>query len=371
MIQELEQELFYQIALTQTNNIGDVLARQLLSKFGSASSVFRAPKKELEKIFNFGATRVQSLLTQIDEKRIFQEIDFIQKHQIQPLFILDDAYPKRLRECNDAPILLYYKGNVSLNATKVISIIGTRMHTDYGLRMTESLIDGMKNWEDVLIISGLASGIDGIAHRQAVQQGIPTVGVIAHGLDTIYPAANRSLAKEMLGNGGLLTEFPSKTIAEKQNFPIRNRIVAGLSDVTVVIETDTKGGSMITAKLASSYNREVAAFPGRAIDPKSRGCNYLIYTQIAQMINNANELQEIMGWENLNKNQKSVQGKLFLSLSEEEQSIIQILESSESLHIDEITIKSGYSDSKLASILLSLELNGLLKSLPGKRFRLK
>ena len=200
-------------------------------------------------------------------------------------------------------------------------------------------------------------------------QGIPTVGVIAHGLDRMYPAQHRNLAKEMVESGGLLTEFPMNTIADKQNFPIRNRIVAGMSDVTVVVETDEKGGSMITAKLATSYNRDVAAFPGRTIDQKSRGCNYLIKTNIAQMITNADDLASLMNWET-NENKIVIQKKLFSSLSKEELTITEILGDSEGIHVDELQLKTAIPNSKLAALLLSLELEGIVKTLPGKRYRL-
>lgn len=366
---EKEQELFYQIALSQTANIGDRLARVLLGHFGSAKDIFLAKAKELEQIAQFGNLRINSLKKAIDQHKIEQEINFIQKHKIQALFLNDKNYPKRLKECNDAPILLYYRGNANLNATKVVSIIGTRLNTDYGLRCTETLLDGLKMHEDVLVVSGLALGIDGIAHKKSMMHGIPTVGVIAHGLDRMYPAQHRNLAKEMVENGGLLTEFPMNTIADKQNFPIRNRIVAGMSDVTVVVETDEKGGSMITAKLATSYNRDVAAFPGRTIDQKSRGCNYLIKTNIAQMITNADDLASLMNWET-NENKIVIQKKLFSSLSKEELSITEILGNSEGIHVDELQLKTAIPNSKLAALLLSLELEGIVKTLPGKRYRL-
>lgn len=366
---EKEQELFYQIALSQTANIGDKLARVLLGHFGSAKAIFMAKAKELEQLDKFGSLRINSIKKAIDQHKIEQEVNFVQKHNIQVLFLNDKNYPKRLKECGDAPILLYYKGNANLNAAKVISIIGTRLNTDYGLRCTETLIEGLKTQDDVLIVSGLASGIDGIAHKKSLMNGIPTVGVVAHGLDRMYPAQHKGLAKEMIANGGLLTEFPMNTIADKQNFPIRNRIVAGMADVTVVVETDEKGGSMITAKLATSYNRDVAAFPGRIIDQKSRGCNYLIKTNIAQMISNAEDLADLMNWES-SENKIVFQQKLFSTLSKEELTITEVLGDTEGIHVDELQLKTSISNSKLAALLLSLELEGVVKSLPGKRYRL-
>lgn len=361
-------DLFYQIALTRTEWIGDKLARHLLTIFGSAEAIFKAPAKQLATLEHFGTQRVKALKKAIDIKRIEEEIRFMTRHQIQPLFFSDNDYPQKLKHCPDAPILLYFKGKASLNASRVISIVGTRAHTDYGLRCTENLIYELKT-ADILIVSGLAFGIDAIAHRAALNQGIPTIGVLGHGLDRIYPAQHKSLARDMLENGGLLTEHGRGTNPDKQNFPTRNRIVAGIADVTVVIETDEKGGSMITAQLASGYNRDVAAFPGRTIDNKSRGCNYLIRTHIAQMITGAGDLLEMMNWEPA-KRKPAVQKKLFLHLNKEEQALCTILEGAEGVHIDELALKSALSNTKLASMLLSLELEGLVKALPGKRFRL-
>jgi DNA processing protein len=364
-----EEELFYQIALTQTGSIGDKLARALLGQFGTAKDIFNASARQLASLENFGEYRIKALKKKIDAPLVEKELNFIQKNGIHVLFLNEPQYPQRLKACPDAPILLYHKGTADLNAKKIISIVGTRTNTDYGLRCTESLVEAFKMQEDILIVSGLAYGIDAAAHKKAVQLGIPTLGVVAHGLDCIYPAKHRSLAREMLHHGGLLTEYPSGTIPEKPNFPMRNRIVAGLADVTVIVETDEKGGSMITAKLAASYNREIAAFPGRSIDPKSRGCNYLIKSCMAQMITSAGDLMEMMGWEK-EAQKAAVQKKLFAGLSGEELKIADILGRCEAMHIDELHLKSAVSSPKLASILLSLELDGIVKSLPGKKYRL-
>lgn len=361
-------ELFYQIALTRTEWIGDRLARLLLSTFGSAQAIFNAPAKQLEALENFGAQRVKALKKEIDAKRIEAEMKFMAEHQIRALFFNDEGYPNKLKHCPDAPILLYFKGNAPLNASRVITIVGTRNNTDYGLRCTEHLIENLKT-DGLLIVSGLAFGIDAIAHRKSLRQGIPTIGVLGHGLDRIYPAKHSGLARDMLENGGLLTEHASGTNPDKQNFPTRNRIAAGMADVIVVIETDEKGGSMITAKLASGYNRDVAAFPGRTIDNKSRGCNYLIRTNIAQMITCADDLLEMMNW-NPDQQKHAIQKKLFLHLNQEELNLCTILEERESMHIDELALKSAIPNAKLSSILLSLELEGLIKALPGKQFRL-
>jgi len=363
-------ELFYQIALTQVNMVGDKVARVLLSRFGSATAIFNASERELSVISGMGAGRVKAFKKSLDRTRIEKELKFMQQHNIQPLFINHPNYPKLLKDCPDAPIMLYFKGGGDINNKKVIAIVGTRTNTDYGRQMVEELIAGLKGRKDVLIVSGLASGIDAIAHKSALKNDIETIGVLGHGLDRIYPAQNRKLASEMLSCGGLLTEYISETIADRQNFPQRNRIVAGMADVTVVVETKEKGGSMITAKLACSYNREVAAFPGRSIDSHSAGCNYLIKTNIARMITQAGDLMDMMNWQPEEDQKTIIQRKLFNSLNLEEQKVVQCLDVEKEIHIDELSIKSGLSDNKMAAILLGLELEGLVRSLPGKRYRL-
>jgi DNA processing protein len=368
MVKEKNEELFYRIALTQTELVGDKTGRQLLQHFGSASAIFHAPLKQLMAIDGFGQKKAGLLRNEIDEAKINQEIAFMEKHTIAPLFITDKNYPKTLKTCADAPLLLYYKGDVDMNSKKMVAVIGTRKNTDYGMRITEELVEGLQAL-DVVIVSGLAFGIDIIAHRKAVQLGMPTIGVMAHGLDTIYPSQHKHITREMVKNGGLLTEYISGTNPDRFNFPMRNRIVAGMCDVTVVIETETKGGAMITAKLAAGYNREVAAFAGRTIDKKSEGCNYLIRTNMAQMITGAEDLMEMMNWETKEK-QKTIQPKLFSHLTDDEVKITNILEGSEGMHIDEVFLKAGVNTSILSSLLLTLELNGVVKALPGKRYRL-
>lgn len=368
MTQEVLDELLYRIALTQTDQIGCRFARLLLQDLGSAKAIFKAPPKQLRSIDGIGEKKASLFSGKLDMKRLHNEIAFINKHEIQPLFITDDGYPDKLRECDDAPIMLYYKGTTPLENRKMVAVVGSRENTDYGARMVEELIEGLKQ-EDIVIVSGLAFGIDVIAHRKALQAGLPTIGVIAHGLDTIYPSQHKHIAREMVKDGGLLTEYTSNTNPEKYNFPMRNRIVAGLSDVTIVVETAKKGGAMITAKLATSYNRDVAAFPGRVVDKKSDGCNYLIRTNIAQLITGADDLLEWMNWKS-DGAKKAVQRKLFSHLTDDEMKIAAILEDSEGMHIDEVLLKSNFTSAQLSSFLLTMELSGSVKALPGKRFRM-
>lgn len=363
-----DKELFYQIALTQIDQIGDKLARQLLQHFSSAEEIFNAPMKQLSAIAGFGERKAGALRSKIDEQRIWKEVEFIRKHDITPLFFNSEHYPKKLKTCADAPVMLYYKGTADLNHDKMVAIVGTRKNTEYGQRVTEELIEGLAR-QDIIIISGLALGIDIIAHRKALQCGLPTIGVIAHGMDTIYPAQHKHITKEMIRNGGLLTEYPSGTVPDRFNFPMRNRIVAGLCDVIVVAETEPKGGAMITAKLAASYNREIAAFPGRTKDKKSTGCNYLIRTHMAELITDAEDLMEMMNWQQKPVG-RVVQPKLFAHLTDEETRVVAILEGSDGMHIDEAYLKAGIDITQLSSLLLTLELNGVVKSLPGKRYRL-
>lgn len=368
--QNFMDELFYQLALTQVNWIGDKLARALLSKFGTAQAIFEAKEKQLSGIEGVGKQRIQALKETIDKERIERELQFIRQHDIKPIFINHEDYPKLLKDCPDAPVLLYFKGNGLKNYQKKIAIVGTRNHTDYGRQMVEELVAGFKGQKEVIIISGLAYGIDSIAHKAALKNELATIGVLGHGLDRIYPVQNRKLAGELLEKGGLLTEYMSETNADKQNFPKRNRIVAGMADVVVVVETAAKGGSMITAKLACSYNREVAAFPGRTIDSRSEGCNYLIKTNIARMITHAGDLMEMMNWQPETEQKRVIQRKLFESLDANERKVIDFIKTDKEIHIDELSLKTGMPDSKMASVLLSLELDGLVRSLPGKRYRL-
>ena len=253
---------------------------------------------------------------------------------------------------------------------KVVAIIGTRNHTDYGKQITEQLVEELTE-QNVVVVSGLAYGIDAIAHKTAVKNNLPTVGVLAHGLDQVYPPQHTGLAKEMLkAGGGLLTEFRSKSKPDKHNFPTRNRVVAGMSDATIVIETGIKGGSMITAELANNYNKDVFAFPGKVTDTKSAGCNYLIKNNKAILLTDARELVELMNWEQPKKPVLKKQKELFIELTNEEKIIVTILNEKKSVHIDEINLKSGLSSSSVAAAILSLELQNVVLSLPGKLYQI-
>lgn len=367
----MNPELLYQLALTLVPNIGDVQAKLLLQHFGDASAIFKAKESSLEKIEGIGEVRAQSIKSFKEFHVVEEELKFIEKYNIQALCLTDTGYPKRLLNCYDSPTVLFYKGTADLNNTKVLAIVGTRSNTDYGRQVTETLVKDLSE-QNVLIISGLAYGIDALAHRAALKNSLPTVGVVGHGLDRIYPNEHASLARDMIAaGGGILTEFFSGSTPDKHNFPLRNRIVAGMSDATVVVETHVKGGSMITAKLADGYNRDVFAVPGRTTDKYSTGCNNLIQYNKALLLTSADQLMEVMGWkEKKGKTKSRAQRALFIEFTPEEKQVIQPLQEKETVHIDEINLRSGLTSSAVAAAILNLELQGIIQSLPGKMYKL-
>ncbi len=365
----MHDDPLYQIALTLVPNIGDVHAKALINIYGDAASIFKAPKKQLENIEGIGSVRAGSIKAFKDFILCEAEIKFIEKYKITPLFITHENYPKRLLNCYDSPALLYYRGTADLNKNNIVSIVGTRNHSDYGKQQCEKLVEELKQ-ENILIVSGLAFGIDTIAHKTSLKNDIPTVGVLAHGLNRIYPTQNKSLAKQMTEQGGLLTDFISGTNPDKQNFPKRNRIVAGMCDALVVIESGVKGGSLITAELANSYNKDVFAIPGRVNDTKSEGCNYLIKNNKASLITGATDLLELMSWVPKEKMQQKKQRELFIELSADEKIVVSILQQQESIQIDELYFKTGLSSSAVAAALLMLEMQNVVASLPGKVYKI-
>jgi DNA processing protein len=372
----LANDLLYQLSLTLVPNIGPVQAKILLQHF-DVTEIFNAKKTALEKIEGIGGIRANNIKAFADFSKVEEEIKFIEKYKIKPLFLTDKEYPQRLLNCYDSPTLLYYRGTADLNTSKIIAVIGTRNNSDYGKQATEKLIKELAE-QNVLVVSGLAFGIDAIAHKSAIKNQLPTVGVLAHGLDQLYPSEHSGLAKDMIKHGGgLLTEFRSKSKPDKHNFPIRNRIVAGMSDGTIVIETGIKGGSMITAELANGYNKDVFALPGRTTDTKSAGCNYLIKNNKAVLLTDAQELIELMNWEEKAKSksrwlsgEKKNQREIFIELSKDEKVIVDILKEKGSVHIDMINLKSGLSSSAVAAAILNLELQNVMLSLPGKLYQL-
>ncbi|MDP4264327.1 MAG: DNA-processing protein DprA [Bacteroidota bacterium] len=367
----MNKELLYRIALTLIPHIGPVQAKILLQQF-EPEEIFRAKKSSLEKIEGIGSIRANSIHHFDDFKTAEEEMAFIKKYTVRPVFITDKEYPQRLLNCYDSPTLLYFKGEADLNASKIIAVVGTRNHTEYGRQLTEKLINDLLGL-NIMVLSGLAYGIDGIAHKAAIKNNISTIGVLAHGLDLVYPPQHTGLAKDMIRqNGGLLTEFRSKTNPDKHNFPARNRVVAGMSDAVIVVETGVKGGSMITAELANGYNKDVFAFPGRVTDSKSGGCNYLIKNNKAVLLTEAGELLELMNWKETPRQARGKKQKeLFIELSADEKIIVSILKEKETVHIDEINLRSGLSSSATAAAILNLELQNIVFSHPGKRYSLQ
>ncbi len=365
----MSKDLLYQIALTLIPNIGDVHAKALVNHFGDAKAIFDAPKKQLDALEGIGTVRANSIKNFHDFDKAEKEIIFIEKYKITPLFITAANYPQRLLNCYDSPAMLYYKGNADLNTSRIVAIVGTRNNSEYGKTICEKFIEELAA-ENVLIVSGLAFGIDSIAHKASLKNNLQTIGVLAHGLDMIYPSQNGSLAKQMSAQGGLLTEFRSNSKPDRQNFPSRNRIVAGISDAVVVIETGIKGGSLITAELGNGYNKDVFAFPGRVHDVKSEGCNYLIKNNKAALITSANDLLENMGWVQTKKVSPKKQKELFIELTPDEKIIVEILQTQDQVHIDELYFKSKLNSSKVAAALLMLEMQNVVTSLPGKVYKL-
>lgn len=361
--------LHYNIAITSIPNIGDINAKKLIAYCGNAEHVFKENTQSLEKIPGIGRIYAQSIIKNKSAalKLADKELKFIEDNNIRPLFFLDKNYPQRLVHCEDGPVLIYSKGNIDFNTEKVVSIVGTRKATAYGKDFCDKIIEELIP-HNPLIVSGLAYGIDICAHKAAVQNKLSTIAVLAHGLDRLYPQQHNSVAKKMLENGGLISNYKSGTNPDRENFPKRNRIVAGLSDLTIVIESSKKGGSLITAELANSYNRDVFALPGRLSDSQSEGCNWLIKTNKAALIQSVKDIEYLMGWqkEKLAKNQL----QLFTELTGNQKIIADFLFKNSKAGIDDIALNAKISMSETASLLLDLEFNGVVKSFPGKIYRL-
>lgn len=365
----MKKDELYKIALTLIPNVGTIISKNLMSHCGGAKNVFETSRKNLMKIPGVGSKCASEILNSDILERAEKEMVFIKKHNIQTLFFLDDDYPARLKHYDNAPFLLYYRGDVNLNKARIVGIVGTRQPTVRGITNCEKLVEGLATY-DVMIVSGLAYGIDGIAHQKSVEYKIPTVGVMGTGMASIYPHAHKNLANKMVQDGGgLLSEYSHESIPSRQHFPMRNRIIAGMADALVVVESKRKGGSMISALIANEYNKNVFAFAGRSTDEQSEGCNFLIKNHQAQMIDNVDDLVGIMRWEQLDET-KEVQKQLFVELNDEEQSLVALLKESEEVSIDKITYELKKPSSEIASLLLTLEFKGMVKTLPGKRYAL-
>ena len=368
-----EEEQMYSIALTMVPGIGHIGAKHLIDGMGNAVDVFRLRKEIPERIPEVSQRVIEALDCPQAVLRAEQEYEFIRKNRISCLSFHDEAYPSRLRECEDAPVVLFFKGNADLNSLHILNMVGTRNATDYGTQICASFLRDLKALcPDVLVVRGLAYGIDIHAHREALANELPTVGVLAHGLDRIYPHVHRKTAVDMLEKGGLLTEFLSGTNPDRHNFISRNRIVAGMCDATIVIESAEKGGSLITAELAEGYHRDCFAFPGRMSDEYSKGCNRLIRDNKASLLLSAEDFVQAMGWnmQTTLSEKVSVQRSLFIELSEEEQKIVAILEKLGNLQINSLVVEADIPVNKMTALLFELEMKGVIRVLAGGMYQL-
>ena len=372
----MDQEIFYAMALTRLTNFNYQQALELYKAVGSTQMLYEH-RNEIGDIIKDASPRLMEALKDWDEamRRAEAELRFMEEHRIRALTLNDDDYPQRLTECPDAPIIIYYTGNADLNQEKIVSIVGTRHATPYGQDLIHRFVSELRGLcPQVLIVSGLAYGVDICAHREALANGYPTVGVLAHGLDQIYPYRHRDTAAQMLNHGGLLTEFMSQTNADKPNFVRRNRIVAGMADAVILVESAAKGGGLITAEIAQGYARSVFAFPGNVGQPYSEGCNNLIRDNGAGLISNAQDFVKAMGWwEETHRQQAFADGierNLFPDLTAEEQQVVSLLQQTNDLQLNIITVKTGIPIGRLTALLFQLEMKGMVKPLAGGMYHL-
>lgn len=362
-----DTELVHLLALLKVDGVGDIVAKKLLNHFTTAENIFKAKANQLESIDGIGRVLIKNL----KDKSVFTlaeaELKFIKENDINCLYYQDEKYPDRLKHCIDGPILLFTSGNIDFNNRKVISIVGTREITSYGTEFCKKFIEDLAPLNPI-IVSGFAYGVDIVAHKMAMDLGLQTIGVVAHGLNQVYPKVHKKYIAKMEQNGGFMTEFWSNSNPEKENFVKRNRIVAGISEATIVIESAEKGGSLITANLANDYNRDVFAVPGRTSDKFSQGCNNLIKTQKAHLLTSAADLIYILNWELKQDETKVIQKQLFVSLENDEQKIYDYLQKNGKQLLDVIALDCDFPVFRISSILLNMELKGVVRPLPGKLF---
>ncbi|GAA6530516.1 MAG: DNA-processing protein DprA [Prevotella sp.] len=371
-----DQEKLNAIALTQLNYFSLAGLLELYRKLGSATAVV-THRDAIQEVIPDASQHLIRALQNLDEplKRAEAELEYDKKHGIQVLTLNDPQYPQRLKDVDDAPLVLFYKGTADFNQARVIAIVGTRHCTSYGQDLIHKLITGLKTMcPRLLVISGLAYGVDITAHRQSLSCGYETIGVLAHGLDELYPSSHRDTANRMVTQGGLITEFLTQTRAEKINFVRRNRIIAGMSDATILIESAAKGGGLITTGIAQSYGRDVFAFPGPVGATYSAGCNYLIRDNGAGLITCADDLVKAMGWEMdarlVKARHEGIERQIFPHLSPEEQTIVKVLRGTNDLQINLLTVRTGLSISQLTALLFELEMKGIVKEFAGGIYHL-
>ena len=371
-----QQEILNTIVLTRLNYFSLAGMLDLYRKVGSATTILEN-KDNIQDILPDASPKLLAALANTDEarKRAEVELEYDLRYGIEAICMNDDRYPQRLKECDDAPLMLFYKGNANLNQQRVINIVGTRHCTPYGEDCIRRFITDLKQLSpQVLIVSGLAYGVDIVAHRQALANGYETVGVLAHGLDDLYPSRHRETALRMIEQGGLLTEFLTQTNADKINFVRRNRIVSGMSDACILIESAAHGGGLITCDISQAYGRDVFAFPGRVGDAYSEGCNNLIRSNGAGLITSAADFIKDMGWQDdatlMRAKQQGIERSLFPELSPEEQLIVNALAKTNDLQINLISVKTNIDISRLTSLLFTLEMKGVIKTFAGGMYHL-
>ena len=364
-----DQELFYVLALQKVEGVGDIMAKKLLNHCSSAEEIFKTKAVQLNAIDGVGSVLVKNLKNKTVFEEAEQELKYIQENEINTLFFKHQNYPERLKHCIDGPVLLFATGNINLNKRKIISIVGTRQITSYGTEFCKKFIEDLVPL-DPIIVSGFAYGVDIVAHQVAMENNLQTIGVLAHGLNQIYPKTHKKYVAKMEKNGGFMTDFWSSSNPDKENFVRRNRIVAGISEATVVIESADKGGSLITANMANDYNRDVFAVPGRTSDKFSQGCNNLIKAQKANLLTSAADLVYLLNWDldEATSNKKPIQKQLFVALEPEEQKVYDYLIKNGKEEMDTIAIECAFPIYKISSILLNMELKGVVRPLPGKVF---
>lgn len=363
------QEKMYQVAVGLISGVGAATTKTLISYCGSAEQIFKTPKGKLRNIPGIGDITIQNIQ---DKSVIYHAEEIVkraEKLDTQLLFYTDPDYPTRLKQIPDAPTLLYYKGNANVNPAKSIAIVGTRKATEYGRSVVRKLLEEIASYKP-LVVSGLAYGIDIQAHRDALELGLETIGIMANGTNIIYPSVHKNTAAKMLEQGGLMSEYTFDSIAEPMRFPARNRIIAGMTDATVVIEATQSGGALITAEIANSYDREVMAVPGRVTDLTSEGCNNLIRQNKAHVCTNARDLVELLNWD-ITPSQQAHKHIILADLEEDELMIYAVLTDNQGIHIDELSWKSQLPMQKISSVLLEMEFKGIVKALPGKKFSLR
>lgn len=370
------QEILNTAILTRLSYYHLNTMAELYRQLGSATAIVEQ-RKELRTLFPSLPRKISEALSDIDavRKRAEEELAYAERHGITVLTPLDDGYPRRLKECDDAPLMLFYKGTADLNATHIINIVGTRHSTPYGQDLVRRFVADLRTLcPDVLIVSGLAYGIDICAHRQALDNGLATIGVLAHGLDDLYPTAHRDTANRMVAQGGLLTEFMTRTNADKLNFVRRNRITAGISDACVLVESAAKGGGLITTRISKDYNRDVFAFPGPVGAPYSEGCNRLIRDNGAALITSAEDLVRAMGWEQdallAQARRQGIERQLFPDLSADEQKVVDVLQKNNDLQLNIISVKCALPVGTVTSLLFTLEMKGVVKAFAGGTYHL-